>query len=100
MSRLPVIVGFGGINPAGRSSLHHGYRRTVIQSLGDDARIRTFASLAALMKIDTPPTDKKTQQLILQQTLIRRLETNLFDPNKIPLHNKTLYATVDNDLIY
>ena len=88
MSRLPVIVGFGGVNPAGRSSLHHGYRRMVIDRLGDDARDRTFASLAALMNFDAAPTDKKIQQQILQQTLIRRLETNLFDANNIPLHKK------------
>ena len=88
MSRLPVIVGFGGVNPAGRSSLHHGYRRMVIDRLGDDARDRTFASLAALMNLDAAPTDKKIQQQILQQTLIRRLETNLFDANNIPLHKK------------
>ena len=29
----PVIVGFGGVNPAGRSSSHHGYRRMVIDEL-------------------------------------------------------------------
>ena len=33
MSRLPVIVGFGGYNAAGRSSSHHGFRRMVIESL-------------------------------------------------------------------
>ena len=66
MSRLPVIVGFGGINPAGRSSLHHGYRSTVIENLDEDARARTFRSLAALMNLKASPTDKKTQQLILQ----------------------------------
>ena len=96
MSRLPVIVGFGGINPAGRSSLHHGYRRTVIESLGEVARSNTFRSLAALMNIGTSPADNKTQELILQQTLIRRLETNLFDGNKIPLHKKaTIHGPKD-----
>ena len=49
MSRLPVIVGFGGVNPAGRSSAHHGYRRMVIDALDDTKKDRTFASLAALM---------------------------------------------------
>ena len=37
MSRLPVIVGFGGYNAAGRSSFHHGFRRIVQESL-DAAR--------------------------------------------------------------
>ena len=32
MSRLPVIVGFGGVNAAGRLSAHHGYRRMRLPS--------------------------------------------------------------------
>ena len=88
MSRLPVIVGFGGVNPAGRSSLHHAYRRMVIDKLSDEARERTFASLAALMNLDGAPNDQATREQILQQTLIRRLETNLFDANHIPLHKR------------
>lgn len=28
MSRIPVIVGFGGVNAAGRTSGHHAYRRS------------------------------------------------------------------------
>ena len=88
MSRLPVIVGFGGVNPAGRSSLHHAYRRMVIDKLSDEARERTFASLAALMNLDGAPNDQATREQILQQTLIRRLETNLFDAKHIPLHKR------------
>jgi acetoacetyl-[acyl-carrier protein] synthase len=34
-SRLPVIVGFGGVNAAGRVSFHHAYRRMVIDALGE-----------------------------------------------------------------
>ena len=100
MSRLPVIVGFGGINPAGRSSLHHGYRRTVIENLDEDARARTFRSLAALMNLKASPTDKKTQQLILQNTLIRRLETNLFDADNIPLHKKAAIRGSEDALVF
>jgi len=88
VSRLPVIVGFGGVNPAGRSSLHHAYRRMVIDKLSDEARERTFASLAALMNLDGAPNDQATREQILQQTLIRRLETNLFDAKHIPLHKR------------
>ena len=88
MSRLPVIVGFGGVNPAGRSSLHHAYRRMVIDKLSDEARERTFASLAALMNLDGASNDQATREQILQQTLIRRLETNLFDAKHIPLHKR------------
>lgn len=87
MSRLPVIVGFGGINPAGRSSLHHAYRRMVIDRLDTSARDRTFASLAALMNREDSVCDDARRHM-LDHTLIRRLETNLFDANNIPLHKR------------
>ena len=87
MSRLPVIVGFGGVNPAGRSSLHHGYRRMVIDKLSSESQDRTFASLAALMNQDNS-TAPDARQWIKDHTLIRRLETNLFDATSIPLHKR------------
>ncbi len=34
--RLPVIVGFGGINAAGRASGHHAYSRLVYSALAQD----------------------------------------------------------------
>ena len=43
MSHLPVIVGFGGYNAAGRSSFHHAYRRTVLESLNAEKQRRTGA---------------------------------------------------------
>ena len=49
MSRLPVIVGFGGYNAAGRSSFHHGFRRTVQESLAPQARQETLAGLAQMI---------------------------------------------------
>ncbi|BAN51125.1 beta-ketoacyl synthase [Metapseudomonas resinovorans] len=51
MSRLPVIVGFGGYNAAGRSSFHHGFRRLVIETLDARARQETLAGLAVMMKL-------------------------------------------------
>jgi len=33
MQALPVIVGFGGYNAAGRSSSHQAFRRTVLEAL-------------------------------------------------------------------
>ena len=52
MARLPVIVGFGGINPAGRSSAHHGYRRMVIDRLDQKSAQQTYAALAQVMGIE------------------------------------------------
>lgn len=80
MSRLPVIVGFGGVNPAGRSSGHHGYRRLVIDRLSQQLQDRTYRSLAALMNCE------QDEAHIRAHTLIRKLETNLFDPNRVPLN--------------
>lgn len=51
MSRLPVIVGFGGYNAAGRSSFHHGFRRIVQESLDAQSRQETLAGLAVMMKL-------------------------------------------------
>ena len=51
MSLLPVIVGFGGINAAGRASFHHAYRRMVLDSLPQDSRQETLTGLATLMNL-------------------------------------------------
>ena len=48
MTNLPVITGFGGINPAGRSSGHHSYRRMIFDSLTEQQKIETQMALAAL----------------------------------------------------
>lgn len=86
MSRLPVIVGYGGINPAGRVSFYHAYRRLVIDALDDARRDRTFASLAQVMGLsaDNPnaSTDAEQRQFMLDHTLLRRIES--FDPRAIP----------------
>ena len=51
MTALPVIVGFGGVGPAGRSSFHHAYHRTVYESLSGASQRETVASLASMMKL-------------------------------------------------
>ena len=78
--RLPVITGFGGINPAGRISFHHAYKRLVIDALGQDEQTRTYQSLAGLMNISSSDSPE-SRAYIRDHTLIRRIE--LFDPEKI-----------------
>lgn len=89
MSRLPVIVGFGGYNAAGRSSFHHGFRRIVIETLDAQSRQETLAGLAVMMKLVTVidgqyvDADGKVMTLaeietryaaeILDATLVRRI---------------------------
>ena len=99
MSRLPLIVGFGGVGPAGRSSFHHAYRRTVIESTTGHKRAQTFMALASMMRLihfadgrcvtqdgdELEPTAIETRfgQQILNGTLIRRIEHGLFDPDHV-----------------
>ena len=98
MSRLPVIVGFGGVNPAGRSSAYHGYRRMVIDALDSERQDRTYAALAALMKLPAE-TSEDTRQFVRDHTLIRRLETNLFDATSIPLHKRAAITGAGTEAI-
>ena len=92
MTPLPVIVGFGGINPAGRVSFHHSYRRTVIDALSQSKQERTYQSLATLMGLQNELTANTTatQDYIDQHTLIRRIE--IWDPERIDSHSKVNLA--------
>lgn len=85
MSRLPVIVGFGGINAAGRSSFHQGYRRLVIDALDAPVRSRTLASLARLMRL---PEGGDPAATVLAHTLVRRIEPQYFDVDAMPVHQR------------
>ena len=92
MSHLPVIVGMGGINPAGRTSGHQAFRRTVLDALPADQQRQTLEGLAALMRlvehsekgwqdsqgqpVDAPALSLRDQ--VLNHTLIRRNEDPRF----------------------
>ena len=95
MSHLPVIVGFGGFNAAGRSSGHHAYRRMVIESLPAQERQDTIAGLAVMMELVTfenghyrdeagarytlEQVESTFAAKVLDGTLIRRIEASYFD---------------------
>ncbi len=95
MSQLPVIVGFGGISPAGRSSFHHGYRRLILDKLKDKERTETLLDLATLMGLasysdgsfinqsgDSTEVNELLDVIrpqICNSTLIRRIEKECFD---------------------
>ena len=55
--KLPVIVGFGGINAAGRSSGHHSYKRLLADVLPETEMQSTWQDLAQRMGL------LETQQL-------------------------------------
>lgn len=95
MSHLPLIVGFGGFNAAGRSSFHHAYRRMVIESLPAEDCQQTLVGLATMMKLvrfedgqyldgnDKSYTPAEVveafSEKILSSTLIRKIESGHFD---------------------
>lgn len=100
MTNLPVIVGFGGYNAAGRSSFHHGFRRTILDSLSKDRQVQTLCGLAVLMglvsyqdeayvdlqgnRLDQNEVSNKYRERILENTLIRRIHQDHFDPDNVP----------------
>jgi len=73
-AKLPVIVGFGGVNPAGRLSFHHAYRRKVIEVLGQSATDRTYRALGSLMGVSGSTDDPSLREYLLDGTLIRRID--------------------------
>ena len=102
LNSLPVVVGFGGYNAAGRSSSHQAFRRMILESLPAEEQIDTVVSLACLMAqvtkegegyrdqqgalLSALEVDQRFRQGVLNGTLIRKIE--LFDPAKVPGHKK------------
>lgn len=102
---LPVIVGFGGYNAAGRSSDHQAFRRIILESLSVEEQQKTIVGLACLMKLvswsggsyqddsgnvhSAAEVADKYRQQVLDGTLIRRLEKEgMFDPEKVNSHKR------------
>jgi acetoacetyl-[acyl-carrier protein] synthase len=99
---LPVIVGFGGYNAAGRSSSHQAFRRMVFESLPSAEQQETVVGLACLMGLvqkqaqgytDHDGTVLSVEQVdvnfraqVLDGTLIRKI--GLFDPSAVAGHKK------------
>ena len=99
---LPVIVGFGGFNAAGRSSSHQAFRRMVLESLPINEQHDTIAGLACLMGLvssqgeiyeDLNGTEltlaaafEQYRDLVIEGTLVRRVEH--FDSSNLPGHRK------------
>ena len=102
MSSLPVIVGFGGFNAAGRSSGHHAYRRMVLESLTDTERRETLTGLAVMMGLvsymdgqyrdidgraySMVELEQAFGPAIIEGSLIRRIDPNLFDVDAVHWH--------------
>ncbi|MEE3267226.1 MAG: beta-ketoacyl synthase, partial [Pseudomonadota bacterium] len=92
----------GGINPAGRTSGHQAFRRTVLDALPADQQRQTVESLAALMRLAEhsdngwhdsagQPIDAPAQRLrdqVLNHTLIRRNEDPRFLAPGLPANRR------------
>jgi len=99
---LPLIVGFGGYNAAGRSSSHQAFRRMVFESLPSAEQQETVVGLACLMGLvqkqaqgytaqdgkvlNIEQVDVNFRAQVLDGTLIRKI--GLFDPSAVAGHKK------------
>lgn len=113
LPNLPVIVGFGGINAAGRSSFHHSYRRMIVDKLDSSDTQDMFLGLASMMgylryedgkyldkdNIECPPQNVQERfgSEILNNTLIRKISSNLFDPDKTNWNSKIKTQNLDDE---
>jgi acetoacetyl-[acyl-carrier protein] synthase len=96
----------GGINAAGRSSAHHGYRRTIIDTLDEGLAADTLSSLAGLMGISEPLESRQLRH-ILDHTLVRGLEPDILDPAQagwncrarlVPGHGPVTFVVAQRDV--
>ena len=110
---LPVIVGFGGYNAAGRSSSHQAFRRMVLESLSPAEQRQTIVGLACLMGqvqkqgdqyVDPQGTVFSAEQVdaefraqVLDGTLVRRVES--FDPAAVPGNKKISFDHPEGEQI-
>lgn len=104
MTKLPLIVGMGGVNASGRTSFHQGFRRIVIEKLSQEARLETIIGLATMMNllkfengnfvdsdnniVERQDIEKLFGEQVLAGTLIRRIEKEHFDVDATHWHQK------------
>ncbi len=104
MSHLPVIVGMGGVNAAGRTSGHQAFRRTVIDALPEAEQEALLLGLAALMglgshregawfdaageRIEASRLVERCRGQVLDHTLVRRIEDPRFNDEGLPANRR------------
>lgn len=87
MAKLPLIVSFGGISAAGRSSGHQGFRRLVVDALPQAETDTVYRGLATLMGLSESHT-VTARARIREHTLVRRIEAEHFDATNIPWNRR------------
>ena len=87
MTALPLIVGFGGINAAGRSSDHQAFRRLIMDALTPSETARTVDQIGALIGLGPDISMNEAQaRHVLENTLIRRIHPDWFNPDAVALN--------------
>jgi len=104
LTALPVIVGYGGINAAGRATFDFGYRRMVLETLPKAEADETLLDLAVLtgrlrfseeagyqdsasgQSVELDNWLQAERDSLLDNSLIRRLDNQLFDPDAVEVH--------------
>ena len=76
MASLPLIVGYGGINAAGRSIFDLGYKRILFDDFGPFEQQEVLQSLGHLM-------GESDEQTILDRSLIRKIDSDFFQNNNL-----------------
>ena len=105
LSNLPVIIGYGGINAAGRSSFDHAYRRLVIDKLPSSAVQSTLLGLASLTgelrnqdgklldragaEVPLEQFESRFKAKLLNNTLIRRIHPDWYDIDHVLFNRAT-----------
>ena len=74
LKKLPVICSMGGLNAAGRTSGHIGYKRLIYQSLVNSEKNEVLKDLMALSN------ETKSEKEILASSLVRQIDKTL-DPS-------------------
>jgi len=118
LSQLPVIVGFGGISPAGRSSFHQGYRRLILDQLDASSRQDTLIDLATLTglaqydagsyrlqgdaseRFTAAELTSRIEQQVRDNTLIRRIHPDWFDVNAVMFNRPASIKGSDQGLSF
>lgn len=114
MANLPVITGFGGINAAGRSSGHNGFRRLVFDKLSSELQASTLQQLATLTgqlrldqgqwrdannaEVNVGEFLTANKEALLANTLIRKINDIGFDPTQLPYHQRAVLGGTDAGL--
>lgn len=116
--RLPVIVSMGGVNAAGRTSGHQGYRRMVIDALSKAQSEATITGLAVMMGLVKANEDggyvtaseggdgeiltaaqvaERFAGPVMDGTLVRRIEKERFDVDALYWQSSAALSAASQD---